>query len=98
MMTNGLSFWIAYNALGTAVPFTSAFLVSLFVSFSLLINITPGNLGIQEIIVGLSSGLLGIGAGLGLAAALLVRASAMLIAFSLGPIFSVFLTRKLGAS
>jgi uncharacterized membrane protein YbhN (UPF0104 family) len=98
MMTNGLSFWIAYNALGTAVPFTSAFLVSLFVSFSLLINITPGNLGVQEVIVSLSSGLLGIGAGLGLVAALLVRASAMLIAFSLGPLFSVFLARKLGTS
>jgi uncharacterized membrane protein YbhN (UPF0104 family) len=98
MMTNGLSFWIAYNALGATVPFKSAFLVSLFVSFSLLINITPGNLGVQEVIVGLSSGLLGIGAGLGLVAALLVRASAMLIAFSLGPIFSVSLTRKLGTS
>jgi uncharacterized membrane protein YbhN (UPF0104 family) len=95
---NGLSFWIAYSALGAAVPFTSALLVSLFISFSLLINVTPGNIGVQEAIVGLSSGLLGLGAGLALVAAILVRASALLVAFTLGPIFSVLLSRKLRSS
>jgi uncharacterized membrane protein YbhN (UPF0104 family) len=92
---NALGFWVAYDALGSSVPFRSALLIGMLTSFSLLIRITPGNLGIQEALIGLSSGLLGIGAGQGLLVALLVRGATMVPTFTLGPIFSFLLTRKL---
>jgi uncharacterized membrane protein YbhN (UPF0104 family) len=92
---NALCIWVAYDALGSPVPFRSALLVGLLTSFSLLIGITPGNLGIQEAVVSLSSGLLGIGAGQGLLAALLVRGATILPAFTLGPVFSFSLTHTL---
>jgi uncharacterized membrane protein YbhN (UPF0104 family) len=95
ILLNALCLWVAYDALGSHVPFRSALLVGLLTSFSLLIGITPGNLGIQEAVVSLSSGLLGIGAGQGLLAALLVRGATVVPAFTLGPIFSFVLTHKL---
>jgi uncharacterized membrane protein YbhN (UPF0104 family) len=95
---NGLSFWIAYDALGSRVSFRSALLVGMLTSFSLLIRITPGNLGIQGAIASLSSGLLGAGAGQGLLAALLIRGATLIPAFTLGPIFSFLLTREAAVS
>jgi uncharacterized membrane protein YbhN (UPF0104 family) len=92
---NSLSFWVAYDTVGTRISFRSALLVGLLASFSLLIGITPGNLGIQEAVVSLSSGLLGIGTGEGLLAALLIRGTTLIPTFILGPIFSFLLTRKL---
>ena len=97
ILLNGLSFLIAYNALGLDVSFTKALLIGLMAVFSILVNITPGNFGIQEAVVSLSSGLLGVGTAEGLLAALLVRAAMVLVAFTLGPIFSFLLTRELTA-
>ncbi|MFC1975645.1 lysylphosphatidylglycerol synthase domain-containing protein [Chloroflexota bacterium] len=95
ILLNGLSFWIAYAALGVYVSFIEALLIGLLAVFSILLNITPGNLGVQEAVVGLSSALLGTGAGHGLLAALLIRSSTMIIVFTLGPVFSYILTRDL---
>ncbi|MBN1811537.1 MAG: flippase-like domain-containing protein [Anaerolineae bacterium] len=95
---NALCLWVAYDALGSPVPFRSVLLVGLLTSFSLLIGITPGNLGIQEAVVSLSSGLLGIGTGQGLLAALLIRGATIVPTFILGPIFGFLLTRKLAVS
>jgi uncharacterized membrane protein YbhN (UPF0104 family) len=95
---NALGFWVAYGALGSPVPFRSALLIGMLTSFSLLIRITPGNLGIQEAVVSLSSGLLGIGTGQGLLVSLLIRVATMIPTFTLGPVFSFLLTRKLAIS
>jgi uncharacterized membrane protein YbhN (UPF0104 family) len=97
VLLNGLSFWMAYKLLGSPISFATALLVSLLAVFSILINVTPGNLGIQEAVISLSSGLLGAGAGQGLLAALLIRAATLALAFTLGPVFSVLLTRELTA-
>lgn len=94
-LLNGLSFWVAYGALGSPVSFRAALLVGLLAAFSILVNVTPGNLGIQEAVVSLSSGLLGAGAGQGLLAAVLVRGATVVPAFTLGPIFGFLLTREL---
>ena len=95
---NGISFWLAFVALyGTSLSTGKVFLISLFSSFSILVRITPGNLGVFESIVSLSSGILGVGAGLGLITSLLIRAATLIPAFTLGPIFSFLLTRKLTA-
>lgn len=95
---HGFSFWIAFFALkGESISFGPVFIVSLLSVFSTLGNITPGNLGIQEAVVSICSGMLGIGAGIGLLVSLLIRAASLIPAFIFGPIFSFLLTRELTA-
>jgi uncharacterized membrane protein YbhN (UPF0104 family) len=97
IVLNGFSFWVAYSALGFPVSFRVALLVGLLAAFSILLNLTPGNLGVQEAVVSLSSELLGTGAVQGLLVALLIRGATLIPVFTLGPIFSFLLTRELGA-
>jgi uncharacterized membrane protein YbhN (UPF0104 family) len=92
---NGFSFWIAYLALNEDVSLVAALLVSLMAVFSLLVNITPAGLGIQEAVITLSSSLVGVGAGVGLLVALLIRAATLLPVFCLGPFFSYVLAQEL---
>jgi len=92
------SLWLAFNALGYTVPGMDALLINLLQSFSLLISITPGNLGVQEGVVSLSTGLLGHGLGAGLLAALLIRAVTVLFILSHGPLFSYLLSKELVAA
>jgi len=92
------SLWLAFNALGYPVPGMDALLINLLQSFSLLISITPGNLGVQEGVVSLSTGLLGHGLGAGLLAALLIRAVTILYILSHGPLFSYLLSKELVAA
>lgn len=91
---NALSFWLAYEALGQPISFIAALLLGLVAAFSIFVNLTPGNLGIQEAMVGLSAELLGAGGGAGLLAVLLIRAVTVLCAFTLGPLYSYLLTRQ----
>jgi uncharacterized membrane protein YbhN (UPF0104 family) len=91
----GLLYFMAFSSIGLTVPFKVALLIYLLTSFTLLINITPGNLGVQEAAASLASAILGTGAEMGLYAALIVRTVAILIAFALGPIFSYLLSKEL---
>jgi len=95
VLSNCISFWLAYTALGVAVPFWAAILVSLIAMCSIVIKITPGNLGIQELAISLSTSLIGFDANEGLIMSLLIRMSSLLIIFTAGPIFSLWLTKKL---
>jgi uncharacterized membrane protein YbhN (UPF0104 family) len=95
LLLTGASFWVAYWAIGHAISFAAALVTSLLLAFSILINITPGNLGLQEAIISASSGLLGSNAGLGLVVALLIRAATLIVVFVLGPLFSFVLAREL---
>jgi uncharacterized membrane protein YbhN (UPF0104 family) len=58
------------------------------VAFSMVFSFTPGNIGIKEGIIGLSSNLLGISYDQALVGAILDRIIALLIVFSLGLFFS----------
>ena len=97
ILLGGSSLWLAFDALGYPIPGLDAILVNLLQAFSLLISITPGNLGVQEIVVSLSSGLLGHGLGAGLLAALLIRVVTVLFILSHGPLFSYLLSKELVA-
>ncbi len=97
ILLGGTSLWIAFDAIGYTVPGIDAVLVNLLQAFSLLISITPGNLGVQEGVVSLSTGLLGYGLGAGLLAALLIRAVTVLFILSHGPLFSYLLSKELVA-
>lgn len=95
ILLNALSFWIAYKALGSSVFFSVALLIAVLAIFSGLVNLTPGNLGIQEAVVSLSSGLLGTGIGQGLLATLVIRAVTMVVIFGLAPLLSFLLAQEL---
>jgi uncharacterized membrane protein YbhN (UPF0104 family) len=91
----GLLYFMAFTAIGFSVPFTVSLLVYLLTSFTILINVTPGNIGVQEAAASFAAGILGAGADMGLLAALIVRAVTILSAFALGPIFSYLLSKEL---
>ncbi len=93
ILLNGLSFWLAFAALsGNSVPFGISLLISIFFSLSIFIRITPGNLGVSEGIATVASEILGMGAGMGFMASLLIRAASLIPIFTLGPLFSFLLT------
>jgi uncharacterized membrane protein YbhN (UPF0104 family) len=95
VMLNGLSFGVAFYAIDlNALPQT-VLLVSLLPFFLILIYITPGNLGVQEIIISITSGFVGTGLGKGLLVALLIRATTLIPVFSLGMIYSLLLANDL---
>ncbi len=99
VLLNGIAFWLAFNALsGGPVSFGLPFVISIFFSFSIFIRVTPGNLGISEAIATLASEFLGMGAGMGFMASLLIRAASLIPIFVLGPVFSLLLTRELTGS
>ena len=91
-------FFVAFHSIGTAIPFRIALLIYLLTACTVLINITPGNLGVQEAVTSLAAAILGAGADVGLLAALIVRAVAILAAFILGPIFTYLLSKELAAA
>lgn len=95
ILLNSLSFWWAYRSIGHMLSFAAALLTSLMTAFSILISLAPANLGVQEAVISFSAELLGFGVGSGFVVALLIRAATLVVAFTLGPLFSFLLTREL---
>jgi len=87
------SLFVAYRALELPIDFLSALLIGLFASLSILLRVTPGNLGIQEAVISLTSALLGAGLEEGFLGAMLVRAASLVVVFILGPVFSYLLAQ-----
>jgi len=76
-----------YKMLSINVAILPVFLMALLMGFTILIAITPGNLGIQETAIGFISKLMGTGFNEGLMVAGILRIVGMTIVFVLGPIF-----------
>ncbi len=79
-------FWVAFRALGTEAAFANVFVTSLLSGFTFVLNLTPGNLGVQEAAFSVTAGLLNLGFETGLLAALIVRSVTMTHTFTLGPL------------
>ena len=77
----------AYSAVGASPDFYHVLFVSMFFSLSFLLSIVPGNLGIQEILITLSSRLIGISFENGLVAAAVIRVVALGMILVLGGYF-----------
>jgi uncharacterized membrane protein YbhN (UPF0104 family) len=95
ILIGALLFLVAFMSLGSMLPFRVALLIYLLTTFTLLINITPGNFGIQEAGTSMAAAILGAGVEMGLMASLMIRAATILSAFSLGPVFSYLLSKEL---
>jgi uncharacterized membrane protein YbhN (UPF0104 family) len=93
-----LLLFVAFRSTGFAIPFSAALLIYLLTSYTVLINITPGNLGVQEVVTSLAAAILGAGVDAGLLASLVVRAVAILAALTLGPIFGYLLSKEIIAA
>ncbi|MGB2879240.1 MAG: lysylphosphatidylglycerol synthase transmembrane domain-containing protein [Candidatus Omnitrophota bacterium] len=90
----GIRLLIAFRALGIEVDLVSSTVIALVMSFSVFISITPGNLGIKESLIMLSSSALGISPAQALMVALLDRAMDILVTFGLGYGFTYMLTSR----
>lgn len=95
IILNALAFWVACSALGFTISLFASVIISLVAAFSIVIKITPANLGIHEAIIGFSAPLVGIGAGEGLMTALVIRGTGIIVIFLLGTLFSYLLTQQL---
>ena len=69
--------------------------INSMIAFSMGFSITPGNIGIKEGIIGLSSTLLDISFDQALLDALLDRVVAMILVFGLGLVFSRILIKEI---
>ena len=77
-----------YKTFGININFFEAILLGLCSSLSLIIKLTPANLGVQETVIAFSSQVIGIGFGEGLLVAGLLRVVSVIVVFLLGGIFS----------
>jgi len=91
LLVSSLQLYLAYSAFGYPRVYAGLLLMSIFAGFSLLLSITPGNLGIHEALMAFLSQTFGMGFGEGLLAATLVRLVSMTLAFALGPLYSFLL-------
>jgi uncharacterized protein (TIRG00374 family) len=89
---NGLSYAVCLHALDAGnVTFLATIGVMALASFTKLISLTPGNLGIREMIMSLSCNYMGVPFDVALLAACITRAASMMITFILGIIYSKIL-------
>ncbi|MFH1290928.1 MAG: lysylphosphatidylglycerol synthase transmembrane domain-containing protein [Nanoarchaeota archaeon] len=94
VLISSLMLWLQFRVFGIEVSFVSALFLSAIGSLSLVIGLTPGNLGVQEAIIVFSAATIGITPAESLSAALLGRAVSLVVLFVLGPIFSYVLVRN----
>jgi uncharacterized membrane protein YbhN (UPF0104 family) len=93
-----LIFFISYRALSLDVDFLPTMVLGLISGYAIFIKLTPGNLGIREAIVALTSEMIGTGFHEGFAAAVLFRGINLLLIVIFGPLFSYLLTRRVSSS
>jgi uncharacterized protein (TIRG00374 family) len=90
-----LRLFVAFQVLDMPVNYPKLILINALVAFSMVFSITPGNIGIKEGIIGLSSSLLGISPEEALLGAVLDRVVAIIVVFGLGGVFSQVLLKNL---
>ena len=94
ILLGSLMLWFQFKVFGVDISFMAAIFLSAIGSLSILIGLTPGNLGVQEAITVFSAATIGISTTESLSAVLLGRAVGLVVLFVLGPIFSYVLMRS----
>jgi len=85
---------LCYKVLGIDIEFTKALFIASISSLSIVIAITPGNLGIGDAISVFSANLVGIELTQAVAATIIGRAVGLLLIFIIGPIATYYLLKK----
>ena len=86
---------LIFDILGIPITFLKLLLVASIGSISSFISLTPGNLGITDLVQIVSIQIVGVGVTDAVATTLLWRVINLLLIFVLGPMFSYILLRKL---
>lgn len=94
LLVISLRLYLVFYVLEIDVSYSKVVLVNSLVVFSLVFSITPGNIGVKEGIVGLSSGLLNITPEQAILGAVFDRVIDMVIIFSLGIPYNHYLIKK----
>lgn len=76
---SGLAIWMCYRAIGADIGYPLAFLIAAFLSVANILPLTPNNVGVSEILVGMITQLSGAGFSDGLVAGAFMRASHLII-------------------
>jgi len=92
----GIRLLIAFRVLGIGIDLVSCMVIALITSFSIFISITPGNLGIKELLITFSSSILGVSPGQALMVAIVDRSMDVVISFSSGYAFTYLPALKKG--
>ena len=90
IIMGGKLYW-SFKAIGRPVELLDILVVQSLVVFSMVISITPGNLGIKEGVIGLLANQLGVPFADAILAASIDRGVSMLITFLLGMSYSKIL-------
>jgi uncharacterized membrane protein YbhN (UPF0104 family) len=85
---------IAYQIFNISLTLTQALFIAAITNLSIIVAITPGNLGIGDAINVFSANLIGIPLTQAIAAAILLRAVNLIVIFILGPIASYKLMKN----
>lgn len=94
ILTTSARLYLAFFALGMNPNLLCILIIGSLVVFSMLISITPGNLGVKEGVISLLASMLGVSFDEAILAAVLDRAVTMIVVISLGLIFSYVLLYK----
>lgn len=92
-ITAGLRIFVAYHGLGMDISPVAAVSIAVFVAFSNLVALTPGNLGVQETVIGYLTWLSGYPFAYGVAVSALIRAVDILMTMVLAPTGWIILSR-----
>ncbi len=93
LLISSASLIIEYYVFGIHISFIKALFLASISSLLLLVQITPGNLGVAETVAVFSALILGITPAQSLSVAILGRIVQMITMFTLGPIFSIILLK-----
>ncbi|MBS3112925.1 flippase-like domain-containing protein [Candidatus Woesearchaeota archaeon] len=93
LILGAINTMITYNLFSIQIDFFKALFIASVGSLSILVAITPGNLGVGEAISIFSANLIGIPLTEAIAATILLRAINLAVILILGPIFSYILIK-----
>lgn len=79
LLVMALRYWLALTALGDTSGFAAALIIQCLVSLSVLVSVTPGNVGVREGVAAFGAMLTGVDPQIALLAALIDRAAALVI-------------------
>jgi uncharacterized protein (TIRG00374 family) len=94
LILSAINIWTSYRIFEVELNISQAIFISAVYSISMILAITPGNLGIGDAIGIYSATVIGITLTQSLSATILQRAISFLVLFILGPIFSYILLKE----
>jgi uncharacterized membrane protein YbhN (UPF0104 family) len=93
--TQGVELLLALRALDQSATFWQTMMITELTSTASIIRLTPGNIGLTELLAGVFAQIANASSISVVSAALLIRTVGLLVILVLGPFFSYLLTRRL---